>query len=127
MSGAVRGFSFPFRIDPVTGGVARAAGGEKLKENLVHLLLTRIGERVMGREYGGGLRAILHDPNNEALRAIVQRQITKAVATYEPRVEVRNLSVVQHDGMLHAQLIYQIRGTPEQDQVTLPLPALEAE
>lgn len=126
MSGTVRGFSFPFRIATGTGGVAWAEGSEKLKENVIHLLLTGVGERVMRRDYGGGLRALLHDPNNDALRAVVQRQVGRAIATHEPRIEVRSLNVVQRGGLLHAELIYQLRGTPEQDRVSLPLPDVEA-
>ncbi|TVP48070.1 MAG: hypothetical protein EA350_03815 [Gemmatimonadales bacterium] len=126
MSTEPRGFSFPFRIDPGTGGWARAEGAEKLKENVVHLLLTGIGERMMRRDYGGGLQALVHDPNNDALKAIVQRQVSRAIAVHEPRIEVRSLRVVQHEGMLHAELIYQVRGTPEQDRVALPIPALGA-
>ena len=56
-------------------------------------------------------------------RVVVERE-PRSVSP-EPRVEVRTLRVIQRDGVLHAELIYQIRGTPEQDGVTLPLPALE--
>jgi len=116
-----RGLSFPFRIDRGTGGVALAEGSEKLKENIIHLLLTGIGERVMRREYGGGVRELVHDPNNDALRAIVQRQILRAITTHEPRVEIRALTVVQRDATLAAELTYLVRGSPIEDSVTLPL------
>ncbi|MFZ1985643.1 MAG: hypothetical protein WAU91_14590, partial [Desulfatitalea sp.] len=68
MSDEISGFSIPFRIDPESGQVAWAQGLDKLKENITHILLTGINERVMRRDYGGGLRQLVHDPNNEALR-----------------------------------------------------------
>ena len=57
MTEPLHGFSIPFRIDPATGGVAVQENElEKLKENMIHILLTGIGERVMRRDYGAGLR-----------------------------------------------------------------------
>ena len=70
-------------------GVAWTSGPEKLKENIKHILLTGLGERVMRRDYGGGLRQLVHDPNNDALRAIVQHQIAKAIGQWEPRYRYR--------------------------------------
>lgn len=119
-----RGFSLPFRIGE-GGGVAMEQGDEKLKENLIHLLLTDIGERVMRRTYGGGMRALLHDPNNDALRAIAQRQIAKAIAEHEPRVQVQSVAVGQQGGTLIAELRYLVRESRQLQAVTIPL-ALEA-
>ena len=62
MSEKYSGFSFPFHID-ASGRVAWTSGPEKLKENIKHILLTGLGERVMRRDYGGGLRQLVHDPN----------------------------------------------------------------
>lgn len=92
MSEPLRGFAFPFRVDP-NGGVAFAEGPDKLRQNIVQLLLTDLGERVMRRDYGGGLRAILHDPNNDALRAVVQHQVRKALTRWEPRAQVQQFSI----------------------------------
>jgi uncharacterized protein len=124
MSDQPRGFSLPFRIG-AGGGVAMEGGAEKLKENLIHILLTDIGERVMRRAYGGGVRALLHDPNNDALRAIVQRQIAKAIAENEPRVQVQSVVASQHGATLVAELRYVVRESRQLQAVTIPL-ALEA-
>jgi phage baseplate assembly protein W len=117
----IRGFSIPFRIDPATGGVAQEAGPEKLKENMIHILLTGIGERVMRRDYGGGLRQLVHDPNNDALRAIVQHQIGKSIAQFEPRVLVQEVVVTHQAGVLIAHVRYLIRGTQQFQSVSVPI------
>ncbi len=121
MTVSVRGFSLPFRIDPLTGGVATESGAEKLKENVIHVLLTDLGERVMRREYGGGVRALVHDPNNDALRAIVQRQIAKGIAQNEPRVQVQSVTVSQQGGTLVAELRYLVRESRQLQGVTIPI------
>ena len=95
MTAEPRGFALPFRIAR-DGGVAAEAGAEKLRDNVVHILLTGVGERVMRRDYGAGLRGLVHDPINDALLAIVQHQVVKALAEAEPRVEVTAVRVAAH-------------------------------
>jgi hypothetical protein len=91
MADPIRGFAFPFQLEQ--GAVVFIEGPEKLRQNIVQLLLTDIGERVMRRDYGGGLRAILHDPNNDALRAIVQHQVSKALVKWEPRAQLQQFAI----------------------------------
>lgn len=120
MSEEIRGFSFPFRIDS-SGGVAQTSGPEKLKENIKHILLTGIGERVMRRDNGGGLRQLVHDPNNDALRAIVQHQIAKSIGYWEPRVQVQGVTVTQKDGMLSIEILYVISQTQQLQSTSVPI------
>jgi phage baseplate assembly protein W len=122
MTTEISGFSIPFRIDPATGGVATTAGeAEKLKENLIHILLTGTGERVMRRDFGGGLRQLVHDPNNEALQAVVQHQIARTVGRWEPRVRVQSVTVEQRGGTLVADLAYIIRHSQQPQSLTVPV------
>lgn len=116
------GFSIPFRINPATGGVAvQEDGAEKLKENIIHILLTGVGERVMRRNYGGGVRQLVHDPNNEALKAIIQHQIGRSISLWEPRVMLESVSVSQQDGTLIAELQYTIRRTQQPQNLSVPI------
>ena len=121
MDDEIRGFSIPFRIDPTTGGIAVQSGDEKLKENLIHILLTRIGERVMRRAYGGGVHDMLHDPNNDALRTLAQHQIGRAIAEWEPRVLLQGLDITQQHGELFIHIRYVVRRTRQAESVSLPL------
>lgn len=122
MTTQTQGFSIPFRIDPATGGVAvQDDEAEKLKENIIHILLTGLGERVMRRDYGGGMRQLVHDPNNEALRAIVQHQIARTIGRWEPRILLQSVTVVQQDGTLIADLQYIIRHTQQPQNLSVPI------
>jgi phage baseplate assembly protein W len=116
-----RGFSIPFRLTATGGVVAQTDTDEKLKENIIHILLTVVGERVMRRDYGGGVRALLHDPNNEALRAIVQHQIAQSLNKWEPRVMLQSISVRQSNGTLIADLDYVVRRTRQNQQLSVPV------
>lgn len=95
MSEPLRGFGFPFRVDAL-GGVVLVDGPEKLRQNITHLLLTDVGERVMRRAYGGNLRALVHDPDNDALRAVVQHQLGHAFVRWEPRAQLQQVTIDPH-------------------------------
>lgn len=121
MAEEIFGFSSPFRINPNTGGVSSAKGADKLKENIIHILLTGSGERVMRRDYGAGLRQLVHDPNNEALRAIVQHQITKAIGRWEPRVTVDQVQVAVDGPTLVAEIRFMVRRTRQVQSLSVPI------
>lgn len=122
MSQQASGFSIPFRIDTAHGGVARQSDeAEKLKENIIHILMTGIGERSMRRGYGGGMKQLLHDPNNDALRAVVQHQIARAITEHEPRVILQGVNVTQQDGGLVAELHYQLRQNQLPQSLSVPI------
>ena len=75
----VKGAAFPFAIDPRSGGVATTEGAAKVKENLEHLLLSHAGERVMLREYGGGVSQLYQENINDGLIAVARLQIGGAM------------------------------------------------
>ncbi|KQN31432.1 hypothetical protein ASF00_01085 [Sphingomonas sp. Leaf34] len=98
MTMPVTGFGFPFRIDPLTGGIARATGLDKIRQNIRVILATRLGERPMLRDYGTRLASLVHDPNDEALAVLIRREIQQALLAWEPRIMVTALSVERHGG-----------------------------
>lgn len=125
MAATMTGFAFPFRLTAETEprrAVALASGPDKLQQNIVQLLLTDLGERVMRRSYGGGLRQLLHDPNNDALRAIVQHQLSKAISQWEPRAQLQQVTVAQRpeEGLLWAEVTYTARPSLTPTSVRLP-------
>jgi len=120
MSEQMRGFSFPFHINNWKG-TSFTVGSDKLKENIKHLLLTNIGERVMYRDYGGGLRQLVHDPNNDALLAIMQHQLSKAINRWEPGAQVNSVKVTQRDGELFVDVRYIAGPTQQPQSLSVPI------
>lgn len=117
----LRGFAFPFRIDVRSGGVAVTEGSEKFKENLKHLFLTRIGERVMVRQYGGGVTQLLHENINGGLIEVARHQITKAMLQFEPRVLPQEVSIIPKDGELYLRVRYIQADTPGIQTTVIPI------
>ena len=121
MTDPIRGPAFPFRIDPRSGGAAVAEGPDKLKENLKHLLLTRIGERVMLRQYGGGAAQLLHENINDGLVAVARHQMTKAILRYEPRILPQGVTAIARDGELYLRVTYITADSPTLQTTTIPI------
>lgn len=120
----INGFAFPFRIDPATGGVQSLSDDDKLRANIVHIILTNLGERVMRRDYGGGLRALVQDPNDNALWAVIQHQIGKSVGLLEPRVLLQTLTLSQpagDDATVNVDVRYVVRRTQAVKSLSVPI------
>ncbi len=81
-------------LGPDAGGRLRlAAGPEKVRQAIFTLLDTEPGERVMRPDFGCGLSRYLMAPNNPATHAAMERDIRRALERWEPRIEVREVTV----------------------------------
>lgn len=116
-----RGFAFPFRIDPATGGVQWASGSEKIRQNIRLILSVRQGERPMLRDFGSGIHGLVQDPNDAVLAEMVKRQAQAALLAWEPRILVTGTEVEYREGELAVRLIYTHTTEPVVDSMILPL------
>lgn len=114
------GAAFPFRITPA-GGVATAAGAEKIRQNVRVILSTRVGERVMVREFGTRLRSLVHDPNDAVLGSLAERQAREALLRWEPRVLITSSTLEQRDDELVVRLEYVHSDEPVASEAIVPV------
>src|SRR5262249_14453382 len=87
-----RGMSFPPRVGP-DGRIAWSEGEVNIREAIMVILMTEPRERVMLPEFGGGLRALLFEPNTVTTRTRIQSLIATALAQWEPRIVVQSVTV----------------------------------
>jgi phage baseplate assembly protein W len=69
-----------------------------VKADLMQLLLTNPGERVMLPEFGTPLRELLFEPSNPLFAQRVRNAIIGAINLWEPRVVVLAIDVVDPQG-----------------------------
>jgi phage baseplate assembly protein W len=119
----ITGFAFPFAIDPGTGGVKTLSDDDKLRANIVHIVLTNVGERIMRRSYGGGVRQLVQDPNDQILATLIQHQIGKTVGQLEPRVVLQTLTLTRTaDGAgLQIDIRYVVRRSQATQTLSIPV------
>ncbi len=91
-----RGWSFP--VQPGSGGgLDYADGPDSIRQAIWIILDTEPGERVMRPTFGCGLRRYLMRPNTPATRALLQREVQQALATWERRIDVTQVDVTPGD------------------------------
>ncbi|GAB2679026.1 GPW/gp25 family protein [Nocardia goodfellowii] len=116
-----RGPSIPFRIDPGTGSAAWSTGTEKIREDLMLLLGTRLGERPMLREFGSNVAALAHEPDDDVTADLLRRQAEEAVICWETRVVVTSAQVRRHGDTVELALRYLHADAPASGLAIIPL------
>jgi len=66
---------------------------EQAKTNLINLLYTETGERVMQPTFGVGFKKYLFEPNIDDLADRIETEIRDAVATWLPYIIIDEISV----------------------------------
>ena len=85
------GVALPFN----GGGVFKSTFSTKdqIKSNLINLLLTYKGERILNPEFGADLPRILFDPINDNTSQKIQSQIVSSTQLYIPEITIENIEV----------------------------------
>jgi hypothetical protein len=84
----------PYPIIKHPNGFLHSQNGiDQVKSDLLCLLLTNPGERVMLPEFGTPLRELLFDPNDATLMQRARDMIAKSIQAWEPRITVEAITV----------------------------------
>ncbi len=87
-----KGWSFP--VAPGAGNTLDLVQGpDKVKQSIGIILDTDPGERIMRPAFGCGLRRYLMKPNTVATRSLIASDVGQALAQWEPRIKVNQISV----------------------------------
>lgn len=91
------GMSFPILPSDHRRELSYASGADKVRQAIWIILETEPGERVMRPAFGCGLRRYLMKPNSSATRALMQRDIERAISSWEPRIRLQEVRVEPGD------------------------------
>lgn len=88
-----KGWGFP--VAPLLGErrLPYVEGPDKVRQSIWIILETEPGERLMRPQFGCGLRRYLMKPNTSATRALIKRDVERALAAWEPRIKLEQVSV----------------------------------
>ncbi|ELC2811490.1 GPW/gp25 family protein [Salmonella enterica] len=70
---------------------------EHISQSMRDILLTPVGSRVMRREYGSLLPALIDMPQNPALRLQIMVACYSAIQKWEPRIRLTSISFERGD------------------------------
>lgn len=86
------GMGYPI-VDTPQGYFPVTYDANLVKGDIIQLLLTNPGERVMMPQFGTPLRTLLFDPNDSFLATKARDMIISSIQTWEPRIVVDAISV----------------------------------
>lgn len=89
------GLQYPL-VKTARGLLAQKNNVDQIKADLLQLLLTNPGERVMLPEFGTPLRDLVFEPNDVSLESVAKKMIADSITKWEPRIVVSDISVTSN-------------------------------
>jgi phage baseplate assembly protein W len=94
---------------------------DQVKSNLVNLLLTDIGERVMNPTFGCDLKRFIFEGITDENTSLIIESVTNSINIFVPEVTVTNITIVPNTDYnlidINIDYVLNISNTP--DQVTV--------
>jgi phage baseplate assembly protein W len=110
------------RID-ARGRVALATGEDDIAESIRIIILTAPGERPMRPRFGCRIWDYLYAPLNAATLGEMGFAVRAALAEWEPRIVVRNVTVTEHPdliGTVQIEVAYTVQATNDRRNLVFP-------
>lgn len=97
------------------------SGYEHLRQSVADILRTRIGTRVMRRDYGSRLATLVDQPMTPAWRSECYAAVAEALDQWEPRYRLTRVQLVSVSG---GQVTFDIEGEYRADGTTVHMEGL---
>ena len=106
------GWAFPVGLDD-SGEIALVSHEEDIRQAVLLILETELGERVMRPGFGAGLSALAFEPMNTRTIALARHRVQTALVTWEPRIDSVTVTVTagQGEARLDIDVRYRVRTT----------------
>ena len=108
-------------------GMNRATGlnvsdSGHISQSVRDILITPIGSRVMRRDYGSLLSALIDQPDNPALRLQIMSACYVALLQWEPRIALDSIS---YQPGFDGSMVVALQGSLSQSPFSLSIPVSE--
>lgn len=118
------GWRFPPQFSKNGGNVLLASDEDDVRQSMEILLSTLLGERLYHPDFGCDLKRFIFEEVNNALVTEIQEMIATAVYTYEPRVEIQEITVTEAEESVYTLVItvnYLITATNSEESMVYSL------
>lgn len=123
------GWAFPPGLD-ADGKIRLVSLDEDVRQAILLIIQTVLGERAMRPDFGAGLRNLIFEPVNRTTMALVKNAVERALIDWEPRIDINNIEVTTDAGarnLLLIELLYTVRATNTQFNLVYPFYLFEGE
>lgn len=116
------GLNFPTRMN-ARGEIMLVSGAEDIEQSIRIILGTQPGERVMRPTFGCRAYELIFEPRSAETASLLQEYVGEALLLWEPRIEVKNINVVNDDSQDSAFLVeieYEIKAIHDTRSIVYP-------
>ena len=94
---------------------------DQIKSNLINLILTSPGERIMNPEFGCRLKEVLFEGITDEINELIRNYINTSIFTYIPEIESTDITInpSEDKNLITITIRYKLILSQETDQVTL--------
>lgn len=123
-----RGWAFPVAFLRDANQVTLVENEEDIRQSLIILLNTTIGERVLRPDYGANMEDLLFEALNVTTATMITNRIKRAILFHEPRVKVEEIDMRPdfQEGRIEVLISYFIISTNNRQNLVYPYLFLEA-
>lgn len=109
-----RHLSFPFRIGKDGRTVRVSSVKDHVREELIQLILTNLGERVFLPEFGGGVRRLVFENADPTTEGMTKATLTQTISRWlGHRITIEDLTVTVETETIEVEIKYRIAGTED--------------
>jgi phage baseplate assembly protein W len=110
--------AFPFHVGDDGRSAAPASLDDHVRGEIIQLLLTNAGERPFLPRFGGGLRRMVFNRNDDVTAGMVKAVLAQNLSRWlGQRIDVDLLEVTANESTLNVDLRYHVIATGETKQV----------
>lgn len=86
-----KGIKFPFRFYERTGGTQESESLDRIRESIIQILETRLGERLKRPDFGSKVKDLVFEQNDAVLKGLLRYHVVEAIKRWEKRVVVMDV------------------------------------
>ncbi|MBP0030693.1 GPW/gp25 family protein [Roseofilum reptotaenium CS-1145] len=116
-----QGVSFPLQVTR-QGSLALSAEDLNIRQSMVIILMTDLGERVYRPNFGCRLSELAFAPMNQDTLSLMRIWVQEALEQWEPRITVIKVLTIprQEEGRVDLMIQYEIRANYTQQSMVFP-------
>ena len=116
------GWGFPPAFSRVKKSVEMVSGQDDIKESLVIILSTRIGERFLQPEFGADMSSYIFESMNVMNQMRMKDMIFNAIYVFEPRIKPDDVVMTDllHEGKILLDIQYTVKATNARHNLVYP-------
>ena len=111
------------QVSPLCLGCMNFGWGAEEEDSIRVVLLTAPGERLMRPQFGCRIWDLMFEPVNANLLGLISEAVRDALAQWEPRIEVEDVTPEQDEessGVVQIRIAYRVRATNNRRNLVYP-------